>query len=205
MNDEPSYLRKKSVACTLFQRFITSRSSWRREQTDFDLIARPVQSSLISRAPPIADLRSPSLSRLAMELHDVLPERFGFVIFTFVYSLAMLMYLAVKVGAARKKYDIKYPTMYSEKEQMFNCIQRAHQNTLEVYPQWLIFQTIAGLVYPTSASVLGVIWVTSRFSYAWGYYTGNPARRMNGAYGYVGFFGVVILSIAVALQLLRVF
>ncbi|XP_048860668.1 microsomal glutathione S-transferase 3b isoform X2 [Brienomyrus brachyistius] len=140
-----------------------------------------------------------------MELHDVLPERFGFVIFTFVYSLAMLMYLAVKVGAARKKYDIKYPTMYSEKEQMFNCIQRAHQNTLEVYPQWLIFQTIAGLVYPTSASVLGVIWVTSRFSYAWGYYTGNPARRMNGAYGYVGFFGVVILSIAVALQLLRVF
>ncbi|XP_023698261.2 microsomal glutathione S-transferase 3b [Paramormyrops kingsleyae] len=140
-----------------------------------------------------------------MELLDVLPVRFGFVILIFVYSLVMLMYLAIKVGAARKKYDIKYPTMYSEKEQIFNCIQRAHQNTLEVYPQWLIFQTIAGLVYPTTASVLGVIWVTSRFSYAWGYYTGNPVKRMNGAYGYVGFFGVVILSIAVALQLLRVF
>nr|XP_023698261.1 microsomal glutathione S-transferase 3-like [Paramormyrops kingsleyae] len=140
-----------------------------------------------------------------MELLDVLPERFGFVVLIFVYSLVMLMYLAIKVGAARKKYDIKYPTMYSEKEQIFNCIQRAHQNTLEVYPQWLIFQTIAGLVYPMTASVLGVIWVTSRFSYAWGYYTGNPVKRMNGAYGYVGFFGVVILSIAVALQLLRVF
>ena len=38
--------------------------------------------------------------------------------------------------------------MYSDKEQVFNCIQRAHQNTLEVYPQWLVFQTIAALVYP---------------------------------------------------------
>lgn len=42
----------------------------------------------------------------------------------------------------------QYPTMYSDKEQVFNCIQRAHQNTLEVYPQWLVFQTIAALVYP---------------------------------------------------------
>lgn len=38
--------------------------------------------------------------------------------------------------------------MYSDKEQVFNCIQRAHQNTLEVYAQWLVFQTIAALVYP---------------------------------------------------------
>lgn len=27
-----------------------------------------------------------------------------------------------------------------------------------------------------SASVLGVIWVTSRFSYAWGYYTGGKTE-----------------------------
>lgn len=47
-------------------------------------------------------------------------------------------------------FALQYPTMYSEKEQVFNCIQRAHQNTLEVYPQWLVFQTIAALVYPVS-------------------------------------------------------
>uniref|UniRef100_A0A8C8BXI6 Secreted protein n=1 Tax=Oncorhynchus tshawytscha TaxID=74940 RepID=A0A8C8BXI6_ONCTS len=41
----------------------------------------------------------------------------------------------------------QYPTMYSDKEQVFNCIQR----------------TIAALVYP----------VTSRFSCAWGYCTGD--------------------------------
>lgn len=33
----------------------------------------------------------------------------------------------------------------------------------------------------------------------------DPARRMNGAYGYIGYFGVIILSIYVALQLLGIF
>ncbi|XP_072532880.1 microsomal glutathione S-transferase 3b [Salminus brasiliensis] len=139
-----------------------------------------------------------------MEILDVLPTNFGYVILTYLYSWTMLTYLAVKVGGARKKHNVKYPTMYSDKDDLFNCFQRAHQNTLEVYPQWLVFQTIAALVYPTVASVLGVIWVTSRFSYAWGYYTGNPAKRMNGSYGYIGLFGVIILSISVALQLLGV-
>lgn len=117
--------------------------------------------------------------RAEMDILTVLPSSFGYVIFTYLYSWVMLAYLAVKVGAARKKYDVKvpwsqywtligltslflmlvnrtfdplfalqYPTMYSDKEQLFNCIQRAHQNTLEVYPQWLVFQTIAALVYP---------------------------------------------------------
>ncbi|XP_063039545.1 microsomal glutathione S-transferase 3b [Engraulis encrasicolus] len=139
-----------------------------------------------------------------MDILDVLPSNFGLVIFTYLYSWIMLGYLAVKVGGARKKYDVQYPAMYSDKEPVFNCIQRAHQNTLEVYPQWLVFQTIAALVYPVAASVLGAIWVTSRFSYAWGYYTGDPGKRMRGAYGYIGYFGVIFLSISIALQLLKV-
>uniref|UniRef100_A0A8C4ZWQ2 Glutathione S-transferase 3, mitochondrial n=1 Tax=Gadus morhua TaxID=8049 RepID=A0A8C4ZWQ2_GADMO len=141
-----------------------------------------------------------------MDMLQVLPANFGYVIFTYLYSWIMLCYLGVKVGGARKKYDVKYPTMYSDKDQVFNCIQRAHQNTLEVYPQWLVFQTIAALVYPVSTfSVLGAIWVTSRFSYAWGYYTGDPSKRMKGAYGYIGYLGVIGLSMSVALQLLGVF
>ncbi|MBN3306379.1 MGST3 transferase, partial [Amia calva] len=140
-----------------------------------------------------------------MAIQDVLPAHFAYVILTFFYSWIMLSYLGVKVGQGRKKYGVKYPTMYSDKEQVFNCIQRAHQNTLEVYPQWLIFQVIAGLAYPVVASVLGVIWVTSRFSYAWGYYTGDPQKRMNGAYGYIGYLGVILLSLATAFQMLGLF
>ncbi|KAF7656002.1 hypothetical protein LDENG_00047550 [Lucifuga dentata] len=137
-----------------------------------------------------------------MDILATLPSSFGYVIFTYLYSWIMLTVLGVNVGAARKKYNVEYPAMYSDKHQVFNCIQRAHQNTLEVYPQWLVFQTIAALGYPLTASVMGVIWVTSRFSYAWGYYTGDPAKRMKGAYGYIGYFGVIILSISIALQLL---
>ncbi|MBN3320594.1 MGST3 transferase, partial [Atractosteus spatula] len=140
-----------------------------------------------------------------MAIPDVLPVSFAYVILTFFYSWIMLFYLSMRVVQARKKYGVKYPAMYSDKEQLFNCIQRAHQNTLEVFPQWLIFQFISGLAYPVVASVLGAIWVTSRFSYAWGYYTGDPEKRMRGAYGYIGYFGVILLSLAAALQMLGLF
>ncbi|XP_041069378.1 microsomal glutathione S-transferase 3b [Carcharodon carcharias] len=143
----------------------------------------------------------PSQNILSHPTHFI-PQHFGYVILVFIYSWVMLAYLAMKVGIARKKYNVKYPNMYSEKDPIFNCIQRAHQNTLEIYPQWLIFQLIAGAVYPITASVLGIIWVTSRFTYAWGYYSGVPEKRMNGSYGYIGLLGVIFLSIVVAFKIL---
>ncbi|XP_029475302.1 microsomal glutathione S-transferase 3-like isoform X1 [Rhinatrema bivittatum] len=139
-----------------------------------------------------------------MAIRDILPENFGYVILSICYSHVLLFYLSLKVFASRKKYNVKYPQMYSEKEVVFNCIQRAHQNTLEVFPAWVILQLISGFAYPLTASVLGAIWVTSRFSYAWGYYTGDPAKRVYGAYGYIGYFGAFFLCIATALQLLGV-
>jgi glutathione S-transferase len=39
----------------------------------------------------------------------------------------------------RCRYNVKYPALYADKgtpnADAFNCVQRAHQNSLENYPQ----------------------------------------------------------------------
>ncbi|XP_078481422.1 glutathione S-transferase 3, mitochondrial-like [Ciona intestinalis] len=123
---------------------------------------------------------------------DFLPKEFGYVVLCIVYSIIMNIYLTLQVGNARKKYKVLYPAMYSKDSNLFNCIQRAHQNTLEQLPLIYVALTIVGLACPKYAAVCGAIYITSRFSYAWGYYTGDPKKRMNGSYGYIGQLGLFL-------------
>ncbi|KAA0196736.1 hypothetical protein HAZT_HAZT009027 [Hyalella azteca] len=73
----------------------------------------------------------------------------------------------------RKKFKIYYPVMYSPDNALFNCYQRAHQNTLEVYPQFLTCLAFGGLYNPTMSAAAGAVWVAGRVAYALGYYTGG--------------------------------
>jgi len=136
------------------------------------------------------------------QLIPVAPD-FGWVVLVCVASVILLQYLGFKVGAARRKYEVKYPTMYSDTQPLFNCIQRAHQNTLEVYPMFLMLIIFGGLQHPLLCAAAGALWIISRFVYAHGYYTGDPAKRNRGAFGYLGLITMLGSTVSFALHVLR--
>lgn len=111
-----------------------------------------------------------------------LPEGYGYVVLVgCVGNTFVNMWMAINVGRARKQYKVEYPEMYSPTSKQFNCIQRAHQNTLEGQSQFLTLLFIGGLQYPKISAGVGMIYLASRVAYALGYYTGDPDKRRWGA------------------------
>lgn len=113
------------------------------------------------------------------------------------------------VVKARKKYGVKYPDLYAsegdgltkEAAFKFNCVQRGHQNCLENLPSFLSLLLTAGLPYPRSASIAGVIYLAGRWMYFRGYSTGDPKKRMQGSIQYIGLFSLLGMVIRCAIQL----
>jgi len=128
---------------------------------------------------------------------------FGYVIGVVILGWFFLQYLAFQVMKARKTYEVKYPNLYSQTSDEFNCIQRAHQNTLEVWPTFLVFLLLGGLYMPKLNAVFGLIFLCGRWLYAQGYYTFDPSKRNQGAIAYIGFFGCFFSTIGLAINLLQ--
>mmetsp|Transcript_6690 Transcript_6690/g.17011 ORF Transcript_6690/g.17011 Transcript_6690/m.17011 type:complete len:145 (+) Transcript_6690:669-1103(+) len=109
------------------------------------------------------------------------------------YVLAVQFYMAGKVMGARKKYGVKYPTLYADKRDVkeaheFNCIQRAHQNNVENAPNFYGLLLIASLQNPKVAGIAGVVYFLGRLAYFSGYASGVPSKRNVGAFSYLGLF-----------------
>jgi len=125
---------------------------------------------------------------------NIIPDGYGWVVLTAIGSVMMVTWKAMKVGQAREEFKVPYPLMYSPENNAFNCFQRAHQNTLENYPQFLFLLMIGGLERPYVASLAGWIWVWGRIAYAKGYYTGDPRNRARGTFSIVGMWGLAYLA-----------
>lgn len=127
---------------------------------------------------------------------DFKPE-FGYVLGVAVAAVvAHHGYMATGVMKARKKFGVKYPNLYANKDncasedfiQRFNCVQRAHQNCLENLPTFYTLLTLAGLKYPITAAAAGAVHLAGKIAYFEGYSSGNPEARMRGSFGYLGTF-----------------
>ena len=131
-----------------------------------------------------------------------LPKAFaGVILVNVVGSAFLLLSLGMKVGAARKKFDIALPKMYaegdSEDAKKFNCVQRGHQQALETYPQYLAMSLIGGLFNPVGTTLAGIFWNVARSAWASGYATGNPDSRY-GASSAIGIWYSLLYVIASA-------
>jgi len=106
---------------------------------------------------------------------------YGYVLLVAVFSYCLSFWQGGMVGRMRTKYKVDYPAMYSDTEPMFNCYQRAHQNTLEKIPLFLILLLASGLFNAKMAAFIGFFWLVSRVIYSVGYYSGMPKNRIAGS------------------------
>ena len=65
-----------------------------------------------------------------------------------------------------------------------------------------IFSLSAGLECPSCSAIAGLVWILGRIAYALGYSTGDPAKRMRGAFGYFGLFFLLGTSIYSAIKII---
>jgi len=123
----------------------------------------------------------------SVQIH--LPEGLSWASVGLLSIPALLVWQTALVGKARKLAKIEYPRAYAEKAEqdasleakVFNCVQRAHQNTLENVPVAFVTTLLTTIYHPKYAAILSGTWSLSRVIYTLGYATGNPKNRMAGA------------------------
>mmetsp|Transcript_1460 Transcript_1460/g.3766 ORF Transcript_1460/g.3766 Transcript_1460/m.3766 type:complete len:147 (-) Transcript_1460:5-445(-) len=133
-----------------------------------------------------------------------LPKEFGYAIGVVGLTVVVAQYGAGKVMGARKKYGIKYPTLYStgktKNDIAYNCAQRAHQNTLENLPAVNIMMLSSATVYPVTAAAFGAIWCVGRVLYIRGYTaeSGPDGRRFGALISHMGDLPLLITTFMAA-------
>ncbi|KAK8635586.1 hypothetical protein V6N13_004317 [Hibiscus sabdariffa] len=136
-------------------------------------------------------------------------KEYGYVALAVVAYCILNIWMGIQVGIARKKYKVPYPTLYALESEnkdakLFNCIQRGHQNSLEMMPMFFILIVLGGMAHPCICGVLGLFYAVARYFYFTGYSSGDPAKRLTiGKYAFLALLGLMICTISFGINLLR--
>ncbi|CAO3612223.1 unnamed protein product [Cunninghamella echinulata] len=141
----------------------------------------------------------------------IVPSEYGYVLATSAVSALQIFGMGIAVGAARRKAQIPYPYVYAERSEaekdirkhVFNCTQRVHQNTLEMFPLFNTLLLIGGIKHPELSAGAGVVYLLGRFIYGKGYSSGRPEKRLYGSIGYVGLITLLYTSGSTIYHLLK--
>ena len=136
-----------------------------------------------------------------------LPKEYGYVVLVVVAYAFLNFWMSFQVGAARKKYKVFYPTMYATEAEnkdakRFNCVQRGHQNSIEMMPLFFATLLLGGLQHPVVAAALGLLYTVARFFYFKGYATGVPENRYKlGGLNFPAIMGLIICTASFGINL----
>ncbi|KAF8435834.1 hypothetical protein L210DRAFT_3484299 [Boletus edulis BED1] len=146
-----------------------------------------------------------------MSTQILLPESYRYVAGALVSVVWLMGWQTIVVNRYRSSSGIKYPQLYAEKAEaqasreahLFNCAQRAHQNTLEHMPAILITTLVSGVKYPVLAASACAFWAFTRVLYTIGYTSGDAAKRNSrgGFLGEIPSIGLILGSTYTAYQL----
>ena len=108
---------------------------------------------------------------------------------------------------ARKRFNIQYPKLYAESSDAhnveFNCVHRAHQQTLEWLALCQVLAALNGMVFPRTAAAFLCVWTVGKLLYIQGYSSGNPiGRHVGGLVAHMGDVPLVFMSFVSANKLL---
>jgi glutathione S-transferase len=83
-------------------------------------------------------------------------------------AVAMYLFLATRVAAARVRLNVRHPAMTGNLD--FERIFRAHINTLEWMPTFLVPLWLCALYFSDRAAAgVGLLWIIGRLIYFHGY------------------------------------
>lgn len=106
-----------------------------------------------------------------------LPREYGLAVIEVVIYSLLLLWMGEQVSKARKKYGVRLPAAYENKEDsVFNRYQRAHQNSVEGASYFFVTLLVSAIATPILSAIAGLVFIVGRYLYCNGYYQSTAGR-----------------------------